>query len=113
MTYALIKTDGSVSLDSAPVEDLTVTKLHELIGCDVYDIVRCDDLLMLVDDCGVLMGRPYNVTASLIAHRLVVGDVILCGEDVDPVTEEHDIGSLPPYMLDVLIVMQIGGDNDV
>lgn len=69
----LIKTDGSV------VEDYDVSsleKLQEAVG-GYIEIVTIDrEMCLIVNEEGLLMGLDQNVWASMVASRLIVGDVI-------------------------------------
>lgn len=71
--------------------------VHQLIDCSLYYCVRVTigdyDVLMLVDDCGLLMHKPCNVRASELYGSCIVGDVVLVGETC--YEGEPDFGSVP------------------
>jgi hypothetical protein len=55
--------------------------VHELLGCDVFGIVKLKDGMMLVDDNGLIEGKPLNAWASEkygfhCPGHSIVGDVL-------------------------------------
>lgn len=52
-------------------------QVYKLIGCELVEVVRMpgDALLMLVDEEGLLRGKPLNSLASITSGVRVVGDV--------------------------------------
>jgi hypothetical protein len=69
----LIKTDGSV------VEDYDVSsleKLQEAVGGYIEIVTLDREMCLIVNEEGLLMGLDQNVWASMVASRLIVGDVI-------------------------------------
>lgn len=83
--HRLIRTDGTQQvLDARPSFD----EIRRLIGCDALDYVtinRRRQTLMLVDDTGVIDGKPVNAEATRRYHRIckpgtvhqVHGDVVI------------------------------------
>lgn len=59
-----------------------------LIGCQWIDVIRTtiDGLHLVVDDEGRWSGRPPNLRASILTGRMIVGDVLLIGVDLDGAT---------------------------
>lgn len=69
----LIKTDGNV------VEDYDVSsleKLQEAVGGYIEIVTLDREMCLIVNEEGLLMGLDQNVWASMVASRLIVGDVI-------------------------------------
>lgn len=69
----LIKTDGIV------VEDYDVSsleKLQEAVGGYIEIVTLDREMCLIVNEEGLLMGLDQNVWASMVASRLIVGDVI-------------------------------------
>lgn len=69
----LIKTDGSV------VEDYDVSsleKLQEAVGGYIEIVTLDREMCLIVNEEGLLMGLDQNVWASMVASRLILGDVI-------------------------------------
>lgn len=58
--------------------------IYKLIAADFYEAVYIfSDLIMLVDECGKLTGKPINIRASQFYRGTqygdpIVGDVVIC-----------------------------------
>ena len=65
--YKLIRVDGSESfVEGKP----TIGKIQASIGCDCCDSVTIDrrnQIIMLVDDTGMVDGKPVNRKATALA----------------------------------------------
>jgi len=59
-------------------DESAVTVLHEHIGGH-FDAVRLHDVVGYIHDEGLLIGLPYNVRASLLFNRALVGNCVLVG----------------------------------
>jgi len=83
--HRLIRTDGTETiLEKRP----SFEEIRRLIGCDALDIVtinRRRQTVMLVDDTGMIDGKPVNVEATRRYHRIcrpgtihqIHGDVVI------------------------------------
>lgn len=96
--------------DSDPGSEAGYSKfndtVYELISADCYEVVWIySDLVMLVDECGKLTGKPVNYRASKFYRGTaygdpIVGDVLICGvHDVvtrygEDLITERDFGPL-------------------
>lgn len=68
--YRLIRVDGTETLIS---ERPTVAKILIAIGAECVDTVRIDwknDQIMVVDDSGMIDGKPVNEKATLFYRRV-------------------------------------------
>jgi len=54
-------------------------ELQEYVG-GLIEVVPIKDGQMIVNEEGLLEGLSHNVSASLVAHRQIVGDVVLSPE---------------------------------
>ena len=64
--------------------------VHGVLDCDIYERVLCRSLAkhnisMLVDESGILKGKPINIEAWRLYSNLnsiapIVGDVLFCSE---------------------------------
>jgi len=62
--------------------DFTGDEIHAIVG-GYFEIVRLDSRnIMLVDEEGLLKGKPVNTGASLISGQNIVGDVLVCPMDM-------------------------------
>lgn len=54
-------------------------EVYRLIDCDLVEVVRpgAGGVLALVDEEGLLRGKPLNEIASLMLGRPIVGDVAI------------------------------------
>lgn len=62
--YKIIRVDGTVTLhESKPI----MQRLHRELGCDLVDTVILDrerEIVMVVDDSGMVDGKPLNLKAT-------------------------------------------------
>ncbi len=85
----LIKTNGEESVHEMP--KLNMQKMYELANLndvgDCFDTVNLrDGRIMLVDDTGLIDGKPVNEKATKLYHSLckkgtthpICGDVVIC-----------------------------------
>ena len=84
----LIKTNGEESVIELP--QLTIKKLHEIAGCDMFDTVNLrDGRVMMIDDLGHPNQKPVNEKATALYHSVCVpgttweirGDVVICNDE--------------------------------
>lgn len=67
----------------------------DMIGCDLFDIVRVsDDALLFVDDEGLLRGLLPNPTAMMVSQypQMLVGAAVLvgiAGDTIDNVPDRY------------------------
>lgn len=96
-----ITTEGSIQPVSLQEDDLCGSIWHELDG--YFEIVRIgNDAALLVDDEGILKGKPGNLVADRIAGRVgLVGDALLIGLCMTP--EGEDFCSVPGWCKNILI----------
>jgi hypothetical protein len=92
VSHLLIRTDGTETiLDHRP----SFEDIRRLIGCDALDHVtinRRRQTVMLVDDTGMLDGKPVNAKATARYHRICVpgtvhqihGDVVILDDRAPP-----------------------------
>lgn len=74
-TFMVIRVDGTESLIE---EQPTIRKVYVAIGCDVIDTVilvrngngETADIVMMVDDCGMIDGKPVNPKATELYHSV-------------------------------------------
>lgn len=65
--YKVIRVDGS---ESFVEEKPTIRKIQASIGCECCDTVTIDrrnEIIMLVDDVGMIDGKPVNRKATALA----------------------------------------------
>lgn len=99
MTAAvLIPVGESMTLVDVVADDPQA--MAQAIGCDWIAIVGVgiDGLRLVVDDEGLLTRRPPNFRASFLAERMLVGDALLIGVDLDGSTID-----IPQYVIDELL----------
>ena len=74
----LLKTDGTVTeVKPAKGKKFTLAEAQGYVGGYV-EMVRLRKGFMLVDEEGLLTGKPLNMAASGFAGLDLVGDVLLC-----------------------------------
>lgn len=94
MSRRLIRTDGTITVLDAPQ---SIQDVCRLIGADALDVVRLRHLgspamVMLVDDSGMIDGRPVNPEATKLYHaNCVPGTVYQIHGDV-VVAPDGDFG---------------------
>lgn len=84
----LLRSDGTVSVANISTNScMSLDEMYKSIGCNCIDIVRSSvydtDLLLVVDDNGLLTDRPINHIASFLYGDILVGDVLIGTEIVD------------------------------
>lgn len=61
--------------------DFSLEELQGIVG-GYIQIVQCpDDMIMVVNEEGLLLNLPVNPVASLFARQYIVGDVLYCRKD--------------------------------
>lgn len=96
-----IDTDGRITPVTLSEDDVNGSIWKELDG--YYEIIRIDrSCALLVDDEGLLKGKPGNLTADSIADRVgLVGDALLVGLCMTP--EGEDFCQVPRWAMDILL----------
>lgn len=97
----VINSDGSFYKTELPQEN-ALPQLNELVG-GYIDAVRGDDFVGYVNDEGLLIGLPYNLFASILFGRDLVGNVVIVGalnENGVYDGENHDV---PSYIYNALL----------
>ena len=120
--YLLLKTNGELcEIDNTNGEifDCTDKKfndfVHKAINCDCYECVypvpfRKYNIVMLVDESGLLKRKPTNLHAWRIYSGVnfdapIVGDVLFCGlcyEDFGEGFPEQDFCALNHVQMNIL-----------
>ena len=72
-----VTTSGEVEVVFLPKEDAYLT-IRDAVGGTI-DAVSSENYTMYVHDEGLLLGLPVNAIGSVLASRLIVGDVIFVG----------------------------------
>jgi hypothetical protein len=87
--YLIIRVDGT---ETRVEEKPTLHKLYRDIGCQCADTVTLDhkrQILMFVDDTGMVDGKPVNPKATALYHgRCKPGTVFAIHGDVAVVNDE-------------------------
>jgi hypothetical protein len=68
--YLIIRVDGSEEVVTGKP---TLEKVYAAIGCECIDTVlldRASETLMMVDDTGMIDGRPINAKATKLYHSV-------------------------------------------
>ena len=81
----LIKTDGTTKAVTPkdPKHGFSAEEVHALIGCDHFEMAPTNipSFALLVDDNGKLLGKGYNLSATLLYKYgysdCIVGDALL------------------------------------
>lgn len=58
--------------------------LQHAVDGDIETVWLSENAVMIVDEEGMLKGKPYNTLASLIAHTCIYGTALIvgtCGEE--------------------------------
>lgn len=85
-TYKIIRIDGT---ESVVEETPSISKALKVIGCEMVDTVNLgNDVIMIVDDVGMIDGRPVNWKATeLMLQRFgprypnkIHGDVLIVND---------------------------------
>ena len=69
-SFRVIRVDGSEELVA---ERPTIGKIHTAIGCECLDMVLLDpehEIVMAVDDTGMVDGKPVNPKATALYHSI-------------------------------------------
>jgi len=81
-----LSTDGSITEYKFDGESYDIQKIKDLCDFDYIELVYLpNDIIMIVDEEGLLKSKPYNFVASIIYQAAyddkslgIVGDAILC-----------------------------------
>jgi hypothetical protein len=81
-----LSTDGSITEYKFDGESYDIQKIKDLCNFDYIELVYLpNDIIMIVDEEGLLKSKPYNFVASVIYQAAyddkslgIVGDAILC-----------------------------------
>jgi hypothetical protein len=81
-----LSTDGSITEYKFDGESYDIQKIKDLCNFDYIELVYLpNDIIMIVDEEGLLKSKPYNFVASIIYQAAyddkslgIVGDAILC-----------------------------------
>lgn len=87
-SYRIIRVDGSEEVVN---QKPTIGKIHAAIGCDCLDMVLLDrerEIVMAVDDTGMVDGKPVNPKATALAREAkgqsypwsIHGDVVIVSD---------------------------------
>lgn len=86
----IIKTDGT-RLETKPANgtDFTLDEMQSMVGGLIEIIELDEELSMVMNEEGKLLGLPYNKVADDIFHRyfsttsdFIVGDVLVCNNEL-------------------------------
>lgn len=84
MEIKIIRTDGKQEAHTLKPNRATIGACAKLIGADTLDVVSLrDGRVMLVDDTGMIDGKPINREATKLYHDVrnttntIYGDVII------------------------------------
>jgi hypothetical protein len=87
--YRIIRVDGTEELVE---ERPTIQKIYRAIGCECCDSVTLDHkkmIVMMVDDTGMVDGKPVNSKATALYHaRCKPGTIWAIHGDVAIVNDE-------------------------
>ena len=88
-----LRTDGSVR--SIDIEN-TLEALQVAVGGYIETVTLAPGCVMIVDEEGLLKGKPENAKASEVSCMHIVGDALLCG------VEEDEFADLPSHIIGLL-----------
>ena len=82
----ILRADGSIKEYKFDGKTYDIQKIKDLCNCDYIELVYLpNDIIMIVDEEGLLKSKPYNFVASIIYQAAyddkslgIVGDAILC-----------------------------------
>ena len=82
----ILRADGSIKEYKFDGKTYDIQKIKELCNFDYIELVYLpNDIIMIVDEEGLLKSKPYNFVASVIYQGAyddgnlgIVGDAILC-----------------------------------
>lgn len=70
----------------------TLEALQKAVGGYIETVrLRVDNAVMIVNEEGLLLGLPYNVTASGFAGQPIVGTAIIVGVNGEEFTDIPDV----------------------
>lgn len=90
--------------------------IYNALSCTYIDVVSVQsfgiDLELIVDDCGLLTGRPRNMLASWIYGHTIVGPALLCADH--DTGDGRDICDMPLGYLETVkrMINKVGGYDD-
>ena len=85
--YVVLRTTGAIERGEFPKGVRLLETVHKLIDCEAIDAVMIDrehEIVILVDDVGVLIDKPINHIATALYHATrrtsnpLVGDAVVC-----------------------------------
>lgn len=94
--YIVLETDGQCTLCYQDEPEISLQKIHDIIGAEFLDIVRTNSVppfVMALNDEGIRLGLPRNHIASVLYHNPICdirGNVVIgiewCDEreDIEP-----------------------------
>lgn len=83
MKAELISTTGERKL-IVPTNgsDFSLEELYTVLGCKMIEVVPVGQRILIADEEGLLVAKQLNRTASMIAGMAIVGDVVLCDDEM-------------------------------
>lgn len=95
MHAAIVRTDGSVTFVESKPEGIDA--IQAAVG-GWFACVGTPHADVFVDDEGLLVGKPINLIASVIAGQPLVGDAWVCG----PSDRNGDSTPIMPRLVELL-----------
>jgi hypothetical protein len=83
MNVEIIRIDGSREQQHIPHKSGAISAIQKFIGAEMCDTVNLrDGRVMLVDDTGMVDGKPVNAEATKLYHGLCHPGVLhpICGD---------------------------------
>ncbi len=78
----LVKTNGEVSeVQPANGTDFSLEELQGFVGGMIELVDLPEDMLMVVNEEGLLLGLELNPVVWIITGRTIAGDVLVCRSD--------------------------------
>jgi hypothetical protein len=76
----IIKADNTVTTVKPPKGSFTLEELQAAVGgyIEVVRVPNSENLILVVNEEGLLKKLPLNEQATLLAQQPIVGDVVLC-----------------------------------
>lgn len=79
--------EGRNDFDCSPIEpkngtDFQLQELYDILSCKLIEVVRLDNMILIIDEEGRLKDRPVNKFASIFQRGMIVGDAIICKSDM-------------------------------
>jgi len=84
MKAMMITAEGYVN--GITISDISSSKLDDMKQCvgGLIELVVIDNMVLVVDEEGLLKRKPINPIATAMARKAIVGDVLVVfAEDVD------------------------------